>query len=291
MRKGRLFLIGSAFLYGFTPVLAIYAYRGGLNSITLTFLRSFLSLPILFVILKIKHISLKLSKKEWKDVLIAGVFGNALMLIALYASYDFIPVGLATVLHYIYPLFIILACVFLFHEKLSRNVLISSILVTIGILFFADIKSEGDIIGIILAVIAGILFAFNIMYLDKSGLDHMNYLKLTFYFSLIISVTAFAFAIFSNDLTLDIAPSSWGMAAIISVLITFAALPLFQLGVLYEGSAEAGILSTAEPITGVLAGVLFLNETITLQGVIGCLMIISGIVIAETQKGVERTDY
>lgn len=283
MKKGKIYLLVSAFIYGVTPALARFAYSGGINSITLTFLRSFLCIPLLLIILIRKKISLKLTKKELKDILIAGIFGNALMLIALYASYDFIPVGLATVLHYIYPLIIVISCVLFFREKLSLRTIISSILVTIGILLFAEIESGSDRVGIILAFIAGILFAFNIIYLDKSGLDKMNYIKLTFYFSLIMSITAFLFAAFSNSLTLRVSYEAWLLALLISALITLLALPLFQLGIMYEGAAQAGILSTLEPITSVIFGLIFLNEGITISGIIGCLMIIAGIVLTETQ--------
>lgn len=284
MRKGRLYLIISAFIYGLTPVLTRLAYNGGVNSITLTFLRSFLCIPILLIILFKRKVSLKLTVKELKDLLIAGILGNAFMLITLYASYDFIPVGLSTVLHYIYPLIIVIACALFFRENLSRRVIFAAILVTVGIMLFAKINSGSNRVGIILALTSGVLFAFNVVYLDKSGLDRMDYIKLTFYFSAIMSITAFLFAFFSKNLTFDISPSAWILSAVVSVLITLLALPLFQLGIMYEGAAEAGILSTAEPISATLLGIIFLKETITVSGIIGCVLIIIGIVLTETEK-------
>lgn len=48
MSKGKICLFVSAFLYGVMPVLAELAYDGGLNGMTLTFLRGFISLPCVF---------------------------------------------------------------------------------------------------------------------------------------------------------------------------------------------------------------------------------------------------
>lgn len=283
LKKGKVYLLISAFIYGLAPVLARFAYSGGVNSITLTFLRSVICLPLLLILLIIKKIPLSLTKKEIKDILSAGIIGNAFMMITLYASYEFIPVGLSTVLHYIYPLIIVIVCALIFRDKPGKKNILSSVLVTTGIFLFAEIESGSDKIGIILASLSGLLYAFNIIYLDKSGLDRMNYIKLTFYFSLIMSITAFLFAFFSDSLTFDISGYSWLFSILISVLVTMIALPFFQLGIMHEGAAKAGILSTAEPITSVVLGVIFLNEGITLSGIIGCVMIILGIVIIQTQ--------
>ena len=51
MAKSKVCLILSAFIYGFAPILAKFAYKSGANGITLTFLRTFLMLPLLFFIM------------------------------------------------------------------------------------------------------------------------------------------------------------------------------------------------------------------------------------------------
>lgn len=281
MKKGQIYLVISALAYGIAPVLAKFCYNGGVNSITLTFLRSFLCLPILLIVLAAKKISLKLTKKELKQVLTAGIFGNAFMLISLYAAYDFIPVGMATVLHYIYPLVTVLACRIFYKEKLSSKMIFASVLVTLGIALFSKEAPGGNPTGIILALLAGIFYSFNLVYLDKSGLDSMNYWKLTFYFSLIMSATAFIFAAFSNELTLMLSKQAWLLSFAVSALITFVALPFLQLGVLHEGAAESGIISTLEPICSVVLGAIFLSEPISFAGFLGCAMILFGIVLTE----------
>ena len=282
MKKGKIYLILSAFIYGFTPILAKTVYSGGTNGMTLTFLRAAMSLPLLFLVLVVKKIDLRLEKGQAKRVVLLAVVGNALSIICLYVAYSFISVGLATVLHYIYPLLIVLICALFFKERMGRRKLIAAVLVTIGILLFMDVNGKGDIFGAVMAFLSGLFYAFNVLYMDKSGLDRMHYLKLTFYISLIMSVTVFLFALPGRQLAFDMSAEAWILAGVISVLVTLCGLPLFQLGVQYEGAATAGILSTVEPITGVLLGAALLGEPLTWAGLVGCALILLGVVLIET---------
>lgn len=282
MKKGKIYLILSAFIYGFTPILAKAVYSGGTNGMTLTFLRAAMSLPLLFLVLVVKKIDLRLEKGQAKRVVLLAVVGNSLSIICLYVAYSFISVGLATVLHYIYPLLIVLICALFFKERMGRRKLIAAVLVTMGILLFMDVNGKGDIFGAVMAFFSGLFYAFNVLYMDKSGLDRMHYLKLTFYISLIMSVTVFLFALPGGQLAFDMSAEAWILAEVISVLVTLCGLPLFQLGVLYEGAATAGILSTVEPITGVLLGAALLGEPLTWAGLVGCALILLGVVLIET---------
>ena len=282
MKKGKIYLILSAFIYGFTPILAKAVYSGGTNGMTLTFLRAAMSLPLLFLVLVVKKIDLRLEKGQAKRVVLLAVVGNSLSIICLYVAYSFISVGLATVLHYIYPLLIVLICALFFKERMGRRKLIAAVLVTMGILLFMDVNGKGDIFGAVMAFLSGLFYAFNVLYMDKSGLDRMHYLKLTFYISLIMSVTVFLFALPGRQLAFDMSAEAWILAGVISVLVTLCGLPLFQLGVLYEGAATAGILSTVEPITGVLLGAALLGEPLTWAGLVGCALILLGVVLIET---------
>lgn len=100
MSKSKVCLILSAFIYGFAPILAKFAYKSGANGITLTFLRTFLMLPLLFFIMIFRKVSFKLTKKELIDIILLGVVGGSFSMISLYAAYDYISTGLATTLHF-----------------------------------------------------------------------------------------------------------------------------------------------------------------------------------------------
>lgn len=282
--KGKIYLFLSAFIYGVAPIFAKFAYQGGANEVTLTFLRAFLALPVLFLPLKLQKISLKLSKTELIKVTILSVFGCSLSIVLLYIAYKFIPAGLASTLHFIYPILIILASALIYRERVPSKKLLSALVVTIGIFMFADINTAADKVGVIMAVLSGVFYSFYILYLDKSGLKNMNYLKLTFYTMLIMSTFTFIFGIFTNSIDFEISALSWIFAFIISILVTAIAVPLLQIGIRYEGASTAGILSTIEPITTIALGAVFLGEHITLMQIIGGILILFGVVFCELAK-------
>lgn len=281
MSKGKICLLISAFLYGIAPVLAKVTYDGGANGITLTFLRGSISIPLLYIMMKADGKSLKLTKRELKSVIILGVFGGAVPVLLLYFSYNFISTGLATTLHFVYPLIIVIASALLYHERMSGIKMLSTILVTIGIFMFADIETASDSIGIIMALLSGVFYSFYVIYIDRSGLDTMDYIKLTFYIMLIISITTFIFGLAVHGLSFDLTGKAWSFAAVMSLLVTLGAMPLFQIGVRYEGASTAGIMSTFEPITSVAMGVTFLGEIVGIAQILGIAMIMMGIIFAQ----------
>ena len=280
--KGKICLILSALIYGIAPMLAKIAYMGGVNGMTLTFLRTFLMLPLLFVLMLVRGRSFRLNKKELFDIIILGVVGGSFSIISLYAAYDYISTGLATTLHFIYPLIIVVVSALIYREKITNMKLAAVMLVTLGIFLFVDLNTAADKIGVILAVLSGVFYSFYVIYMDHSGLDKMDYVKLTFYLMIIMSAGTFIFGATTKSIVFnEMSGTAWVFAVIISFLITIGAIPLFQAGVRYEGASTAGIVSALEPITTIILGALFLGEAMGLVQYFGGAMIILGVGIAE----------
>ena len=108
--KGICCTLLSAVIFGFTPILVRIAYEGGANSITITFLRAWLALPLLYALMHRRHIPLRLEDSQVKHVLLLGIVGSCATTVCLYMSYNFISVGMATTLHFIYPILVSLGC-------------------------------------------------------------------------------------------------------------------------------------------------------------------------------------
>lgn len=284
MTKGKLFLILSAFFYGVLPIFASYAYRGGMNGITLSFLRCFLSTPILYAMIRADGKELKLTVKQFRSMLKLSVVGGALPIVLLYISYNYIPTGIATTLHFIYPIVIILVSALIYHEKIPRSALCAVILVTIGIFMFSDISVKVRKIGIVLSLLSGIFYSFYIIYIDRSGLDRMDCSVLTFYVMLTMSITIFLFGCLTKTVSFDFKPLSWSMALLISLITTLGAMPLLQAGIRYEGSETAGIISAIEPITTVVLGTVFLGEIIGTSQIMGGSLIVFGVLLSQRSR-------
>lgn len=280
--KGKTYLAASAFIYGIAPMLSKIAYEGGANAMTLTFLRTFLMLPPLFVFMKMRGQSFKISVREFYKIIILGMVGGTLSNVSLYLAYDYIPTGLATTLHFIYPLMIIVVSALVYHEKIKKVQLGAVMLVTAGIFMFVNLRSRASTIGVLLAVLSGVFYSFYVVYLDYSGIDKMDFVKLTFYQMIIMSAGTLVFGAATNTISFSqLTTEGWMFSAIISLIVTAGAIPLFQLGVRYEGASTAGIVSAFEPITTLVMGAAFLGETMTALQMAGGALILIGVTLAE----------
>ena len=271
--KGILFTIISAIIFGFTPILADMTYSLGNNSMSMTFYRNLFAIPFLFFILKRKNISLKINKTEFKDILIVSLFGVALTTVLLYSSYSYIGVGVATTLHFTFPIFVALACRFIFNEKLCKNKIIALITSFIGILFFMEKGSSTNIIGVLMALISGVTYAFYIVYLEKKNLININSYKLSFYIVLFVSIVMFICNFFYPYIIVSLPIKAYLLMLIVSVLASIFGVILLKVGISLIGSTSAAIFSLFEPITSLVFGVLLLGETLNLMKLVGSLII------------------
>lgn len=278
--KGFLAVIVSGIIFGCMPLLAKNIYANGGNSISLVFWRSFISLPLLYMIIKKKKdISIEITKEELKQIILVGSIGYAGTAMLLFSSYNYISSGVATTIHFMYPVFVILESIILFKDKVSPIKIISVIVCTIGILFLYSGDSNVNIIGIGIALLSGITYSFYVMYLDKSGLKSMHPIKLTFYLCLVASVVMFIFSILTSSFTFKVTPLGWLLTAILSIIISLGAVTLLNFGISNIGAQNTAILSTLEPITSVIIGVLIFGEEFGIKIFLGCVFVLISVIL------------
>lgn len=278
--KGIISVIISAIVFGTMPLMAKIFYREGGNAISLTFYRFLLILPFLYALIKKeKDLSLEITKEEFRKILLMGAFGFAPTALLLYLSYNYIPSGMATTIHFMYPVFVILGCIFFYKEKTSLIKIISVILCALGVIMFYDGNGEINLIGIGLSFASAITYAFYTVYLDKSGLKQMNIFKLSFYLYIISSIILFVFGIATKSLTININPLGWIIALVLSLIVGLGGACLFQVGVRIIGSQNTAILSTFEPITSVIIGFLVLGESFGIKTIFGIILIFIAVVL------------
>lgn len=284
--RGYFLTILSAIIFGFTPILAKLTYNMGSNGITLAFFRHLFVIPILFIMIKLLKINYKISLEQLKKIILVGVIGNAFTVAMLYTSYSYIQVGSATVLHFLYPMFVSLICFFYYKEQLSKTVRICLVIASIGILFFIE-GGNTSFIGLFLALFSGITFAYYIVGVEKLGLQTINPYVLNFYFAIVIAITLLIIGIVSNQLVLNLPMTAYGYSFIIAILTSIIGIICLQQGIKYLGATTASILSMFEPVTSVIFGIIILHERLTIVKAIGCLIILGaviGLIVSNSKK-------
>ena len=115
--KGILFTILSALLFGICPVLSTQSYQLGSNAMTLTLYREVMVLPLLLAALLLRRVSLRVTKRELLTLFLVGLFCRGATTLMLNIDYLYVGVGTATVLHFMYPVFVAILCRVFFHTQ------------------------------------------------------------------------------------------------------------------------------------------------------------------------------
>lgn len=280
--KGIAFGVLAAFIYGFTPILGKLTYLEGSNSMSLTFYRNFLSIPFLFFMLKYKKIDFRITKSEGKKLAILGSLGSTLTALTLYASYNYISVGMTTTIHYIYPVLVTLTCTLIFKEHVSKEKIIALVLSTLGVMMFFE--GSFSFIGIALALLSGVVYAAHILFIDKSGLNLMYPFKITFYCAIFSSIYLFIAGTISNSLVSIMTPKGWIFTLLVAFFVSFLANTFIPIGVKHAGPTITSIMGMFEPITSVILGILILSEPVTARSIIACVLILAGVLIVTINK-------
>ena len=131
---GLIAAVFSALFFGFSPALAKLAYQGGSNPLTMTFTRSLLALPFLILLAGLSKVSLKPRREEMLPVLLVSLFGAFATTLLLYSSYAYMAVGMATVLHYLFPVLVMLGGLLFFGEKTNKMKKLALLLGLSGVL-------------------------------------------------------------------------------------------------------------------------------------------------------------
>lgn len=278
MKKGYIYTALSAIIFGLMPLLTKIIIARGATSLTIPFFRVFYVTIVLFLVLKIKKIDLHLEKRDLISAILTSIFGSGLTIIILNESYNYVDTGIATSLHFLYPLFVAILCCFFYGEKIKKKQIISLSFALVGIICFMS-KGNGSLFGYFLAIASGLTYAFYLVKMDKSGLVKMNALKLSFYLALFTTIEIFTMNLFMQEVVFKMDALSYGLLLVLALSSSFLATVLLQKGVLLLGSTRASFICLLEPVTSIIVGILWLNEAFTLNKGLGGLAIIISLII------------
>lgn len=277
-------VIVSAVCFGFVPMFMQYLKSMGGTTLSAAFCRFFLSLLPIYCYLKIKRVPLSITKKQFAKVCLITIAGYGGTSLLLFFSYNYIPTGMATTLHFCYPAMVIVFSIVFLREKVRPLKLLCVAMCLAGMFIFYDVGGNISLTGIFLAFISGNTYAFYILYLDKSELKEIHSLKLIFYMNTVAAVLIGAVALAKGQMILPFSAAGWAAATAFAVCVSFIAVLGFQIGVKYTGGQSAAILSTLEPITSVMVGITVYGESFSAKGVAGCVLILAATVIVAMIK-------
>jgi drug/metabolite transporter (DMT)-like permease len=278
--RGIIFLIIAATFFGIMPIWVKLAYTTGLTAFDVTFLRSGIAAAILGIFILYRKIAFHVERKQLCLMLVSCTLGYTATILTLYLSYKYVSAGVATSLHYLFPVLVMLLACFIYHEKLHSYKWMTLLTSLAGIYLIADPRgSSFSLRGVGLAISSAVFFAIYVLSINRPQLKKMNSQVLAFYACLIASITSLVLLVAQGNWPLTLTLKGLYYTGLVSFFCTALALVFFIKGVQIIGSANASILSTLEPVVSLLAGIIILHEPLTWYTSLGCTLIVAAVIL------------
>ena len=283
---GILCAILSAVCYGTNPFGALPLYEGGVNTATVLAHRFGLAVILLAVIMLIKRIDFKVTRREFKVLFSLGVLFAASS-ITYYQSFHFMDAGIASTILFVYPVMVAVIMALFFKEKVTSMTVMAIVLslVGIGLLYKGGAGVSLSVIGIVLCILSSLAYAIYIIVVNQSSIQ-MSSFKVTFYAMLVCEITLILYSFTSPELYLHMLPSprAWSFAVWLSVVPTILSLVFMTVAVHHVGATPTAILGALEPLTAVTIGVIIFGETLTPRLVVGIIFILFAVMLVVLGK-------
>ncbi len=248
----------------------------------LVFFRSLISLFITSLIINKKNINPWGKNKPL--LILRGLLGTIALVCIFYAIKN-MPLNISTVIQYTYPIFIAMFAGILIKEKITKNIIIASLIGWLGILLIlnpyqlSSINVELNKLTILIAFLGAISTALAYITVKKLSLTEDIFIIIK-YFPLMSVITLSPIVLF-NWVTPNINDLTW----IIGIgIFTQAGQTFLTIGLKKLPTSNAATINYLQVIFGSLWGILFFNELINFNFIIGAVLVLLGTIISTSKK-------
>ena len=248
----------------------------------LVFFRSLISLFITSLIINKKNINPWGKNKPL--LILRGLLGTIALVCIFYAIKN-MPLNISTVIQYTYPIFIAMFAGILIKEKITKNIIIASLIGWLGILIIlnpyqlSSLNVELNKLTILIAFLGAISTALAYITVKKLSLTEDIFIIIK-YFPLMSVITLSPIVLF-NWVTPNINDLTW----IIGIgIFTQAGQTFLTIGLKKLPTSNAATINYLQVIFGSLWGILFFNELINFNFIIGAVLVLLGTIISTSKK-------
>lgn len=282
---GIIYALLSSAAFGFMPIFAKIMYNNGSNPLTVISLRFLLAALLLLIYFLVKRIDFKVNKTQLVVLCLVGVLGYTSTGLTLFYSYNYISVGLATTMHFIYPAVVIVLNYFIYKEGFSKYKITALLLSISGVYVLIGVKAQGlHLGGALLALSSGFTFASCVMGMNHKEVRKLSNLVTVFYFSIFAGSALLIFTLAAGKFIFPFTTETVFSVVGISLVSTIVSIGLFVKALKIIGSSSTSILGTFEPIVSIIMGIILFGESLTITLIIGTILILASVVILAKEK-------
>lgn len=291
-------IVGNA-IFGFSFLFSKVILDMTVPSVLLAFRFSLAFLVLnLIVLLGKGKIEFSLKGKPLKNILLLAIFQPVVYFFAESYGIAYTSSAFAGTIIAVIPIAGIICDILIMHVKVSKKQMLCSVGSVIGVAIttLGMEGSDSSALGIIMLFIAVLAAAMFYVFSQKAG-EHYNALERTYVMFAIGSVTYVIAALVQcagqyDTLIIPVVTSVqfWGGMIYLSVFSSVAAFMALNFGSSYIPVSQASIFANLTTVISIVAGVVILHESFTIQQVIGAAIILASVYIASVadskQKGI-----
>lgn len=295
---GYLYALGAALLFGANGSVTKIIVDAGLSPAQITLVRvGGTAIAAAIVLLVANRAAFRITARQFATLSVLGIVGVALLQYTYAVALSVIPVGIALLLEYLAVILVALVAFFFFKERVRARLWIAIGCVILGLAVVAQIwASNLDTFGVVMALAAAVCLA-SYFLIGERVVGAISPMTVAFWTMLV--ATAF-WLVFSGWWTIDPAlilhpVSLGGQMASITVPLVFPLLwnvllgsftPFFLslLALRHLTATAVGVVASAEVIVAFLVAWLWLGQSLNLIQIVGAVIVLAGIVIAQTAR-------
>ena len=284
--KGILYAALSSSTFGLAPLFTLLLLAGGYSPFEALSYRWGVAALFLGVLAVFSGRSFRLGRRELVTVFLLSLFRAATSL-SLIIAYQHIASGVASTIHFMYPVLTTLIMMIFFREKKSPWRIAAIALAVNGVFFLSHGDTTGTVtlLGIFIVLLSALGYALYLVTVSQLKSLEMKGLKMTFYVFLFggillftgMTVTGVGVQAIPDRITLG----NLVMLALVPTVISNLALVRAIKNI---GSTLTSVLGAMEPVTAVCVGILIFGEPFTQSIALGIGLIISAVTVIILKK-------
>ena len=255
-----------------------------LGPITLVAFRVLFGLLFGLVVIFIQGVKFPRTLKEWTPLLVLGLTNIAIPFFLISWGQVSIDSGVASILDATVPLFTILSAHFLLDDDKMTTPKVLGLLVGFAgvvVLRSKDIgASSSSLLGQAAVIVACIFYAGSSIFARKMTENTPGILRSMGPLVSATVVTWLGAFLFESPIKIPSLPITWIALAWLGILGSGAAFIMLYYLIHEIGPTRTTMVTYLFPLGGVTLGTIFLNETLTWQIIVGAVLIIGSLAIA-----------
>lgn len=239
----------------------------------------------------------KITKKELPVLVFYGVFGVALMQWSYSNAVSLLPISVALLIEYTAIVIVPLVSLLLFKEKVRPRLWFGITAVLIGLAIVSNIwNSALNPLGVAWAIMAAVCLS--IYFLIGEHTQRKRDAMSTLFYTFAVAAIFWAIMNLINpgkviDINLEfnlggnlsaISMPVWAGLLWIGIMGSFIPMLLDYIALGNLSATAVGVIATAETVFATVFAWAWLNESMTTLEVIGGLIVVAGIILAETSR-------